>query len=102
MNPENIPEFRQIGNKQPKAHELLMQMAVKSLSPKQQQIWLWWNNDKLTQDEIAEALNITQQGIQQQIKTIENKLIRYCKLNMGAYLLLKVDQELNKELTNDE
>lgn len=99
---DNIPEPRSISNKQPKAKQLLMKMAVDSLSPKQREIWFRWNNERLTQDEIAAIFNVNQKRVSQMIQAIEKKLTKFIQRNKGAYILLKLQQKIMSEGKDNE
>ncbi len=81
------------GEGQPTPEQLLLREAVKHLTKKQQYVWDLWNYDKLTQDEIGKKLGISQPAVAQRIKTIERKITKWVKSNMGAYELLKTDFE---------
>lgn len=77
------------GELHPSPELLLIREAVKRLTKKQQYVWNLWNFDKLTQDEIAPKLNISQQAVSKRIKTIEKRISKWVKSNLGAYKLLK-------------
>lgn len=84
-------------NKQPKAQEILFRMAVDHLTPRQHTIWDMWNYDRLTQDEIAKRLNMKRQNVAASIAAIEERIKKFIKLNMGAYLLLKLEYQIMNE-----
>lgn len=94
MNYEDIPEPIQRSRKQPRVEQMIMKMAVEHLNPQQKEIWFLHNNEKLTQDGIAERLNLKRTTIQAYIKRIETKLVKFCKANIAAYLLLKVEHKI--------
>jgi len=75
----------------PTVEQMFIRQAIKFLTPKQRAVWEYHNYDRLTQDEIAEKLNITQQVVGKHIKAIEKRIAKWCKSNMGAYELLKKD-----------
>jgi RNA polymerase sigma factor (sigma-70 family) len=78
----------------PSVEQTMIRMALESLTDKQRQIWDMHNYEKLTQDEIARKLGIKQQSVEQQLGSIEKKVTKWCKLNRGAYLLLKIEQQI--------
>lgn len=94
---DNIPEPRNISNKQPKAHQLLLKIAVETLTAKQKAIWFRWNNERLTQDEISALFKISRSTVRTYITRIESKLTKYIKKNLGAYLLLKIEHKIMNE-----
>lgn len=73
----------------PTPEQLLIREAVKYLTPKQRKVWEYSNYDKLTQDEIAKKLKITQQAVTKHLQAIEKRIKKWCKSNMTAYKLLK-------------
>lgn len=73
----------------PTPEQLLVRQAVKYLTAKQRAVWEYYNYDKLTQDEIAEKLGVTQQAVTKHIQACEKRIAKYCRDNMGAYQLLK-------------
>ena len=75
----------------PTPEMLLIREAVKYLTPKQRAVWEYHAYDKLTQDEIAKKLKISQQMVTQHIQAAEKRIAKWCKSNMGAYNLLKQD-----------
>jgi len=82
-------------NEQPTVEQMFIRQAVKYLTPKQRAIWEYWNYDRLTQDEIAEKLNMKQQNVSNSIKAIEKRIAKWCKSNEASYRLLK--NEFGKE-----
>lgn len=76
----------------PTVEQLFMQEAIKSLSPVQQTIWDMVNYDRLTQAEIGQRLEISQQGVAKHLKNIEAKVKDYVKRNKGVYKALKMEQ----------
>jgi RNA polymerase sigma factor (sigma-70 family) len=84
-------------NEHPTPEQMLLRQAIKYLTPKQKVIWEYHNYDRLTQDEIASKLKMTQQGVEGHIRRIEKRIAKYCKDNLGAYELLKSDFENNQE-----
>jgi RNA polymerase sigma factor (sigma-70 family) len=74
-----------------------MSMAVETLNPEQKEIWFCHNNERMTQDEIAERLNLKRTTIETMLKRIQTKLEKHIRRNMGAYLLLKVEQVIMTE-----
>ena len=79
------------GSEHPSVEQMFIRQAIKYLTPKQRAVWEYYNYDQLTQDEIAEKLSITHQGVAKHIKAIEKRISKWCKSNMGAYELLKKD-----------
>lgn len=77
----------------PTPEQLLLRESLKILEPKQLEIWEMWNYDRMTQDEIAKKLKVTQQAIQKQLKSIEKKLTKWVQSNLEAYKLLKQNIE---------
>lgn len=77
----------------PTPEMLLIREAVKYLTPKQRAVWEYHSYDKLTQDEIAKKLKISQQMVAQHVAAAERRIAKWCKSNMGAYELLKSDFE---------
>ena len=89
---DDIPERAQDeSRKHPSPEQLLIREAAKYLTVKQKRVWELWNFDKLTQDEIATKLKVSQPMIAQHIAAIERRIARWCKANLGAYKLLKSD-----------
>jgi DNA-binding CsgD family transcriptional regulator len=97
MDNHDIQESELGDNRHPNVEHLFLQMAVESLNEKQRQLWVWWNNDRFTLDEIAEALSISEPAVKQQISSIERKIKKYCELNKGAYMLLKMEHKIMNE-----
>jgi RNA polymerase sigma factor (sigma-70 family) len=75
----------------PCAEVLLLREALKYLTPTQMEVWELWNYDKLTQDQIAKKLSISQQGVSKHLRAIEQRVKKFVKGNMGTYKLLKRD-----------
>jgi len=75
----------------PTPEQMLMRQAVKALTPKQKKVWEMHNYDRLTQDQIATKLGVSQSTIAEHIRAIEKRIAKWCKANMGAYELLKDD-----------
>ena len=84
-------------NQHPTPEQLLVRMALEQLTPRQKQIWSLYNYDKLTQEEIATKLHIRRQVVQKTVNQITNKVKKFCKLNRGAYMLLKLEQQIEEE-----
>lgn len=97
MKSEDIPELRNLGKKQPRVQQMIMQMAVNTLNETQREIWFLYNNERLTQDEIALKMVLKRDNIKDYIKRIETKLVKFCKANIAAYLLLKVEHKIMNE-----
>jgi len=86
---EQIPVFDMgEGSKHPTVEQMFLRQAIKYLTPKQRAIWEYYNYDRLTQDDIAEKLHISQQAVAKHIKAIEKRIAKYCKDNKGAYDVL--------------
>ncbi len=75
----------------PTPEQLLIRQAVKFLTPKQKIVWELSNYDKLTQDDIAVKLSISQAAVSKHLSAIEKRIAKWVKSNMGAYNLLKSD-----------
>lgn len=91
---ENVPAPEQdLGLRHPTPEMLLIREAVKYLTPKQRKVWEYHTYDRLTQDEIAHKLKISQPMVAQHIQAAEKRIVKWCKSNMGAYKLLKTDLE---------
>ncbi len=89
---ENVPESIYDETKEhPTPEQLLVREATKALTLKQRRIWDMHNYDKLTQDAIAKKLHISQQTVQEHIKACERRITKWCKDNIGAYKLLKME-----------
>lgn len=86
-----IPMPENNGDKHPTPEVLLIREAVKYLTKKQRQVWEYHAYDKLTQDEIAKKLKISQPMVAQHVAAAERRIAKWCKSNMGAYELLKSD-----------
>lgn len=82
-----------VNSEHPTPEQLLVREAVRFLTPKQRKVWEFYNYDKLTQDEIANKLNIAQPVVARHIKACEKRIAKWCQSNMGAYKLLKGDLE---------
>jgi DNA-directed RNA polymerase specialized sigma24 family protein len=100
QNREEIPEPKKRNNQHPRVEQLFIKMAVESLSKKHQEMWFLWNNERLTQDEIAKVYGLAQSTINEQLQTIEHKIAKWCELNKGAYLLLKLEHKIMNEETD--
>lgn len=81
------------GDEYPTPEQVMVRYAIKYLTPKQRAIWEYHIFDKLTQDEIAEKMRITQQAVAKHIKAAERRITKYCKSNLGAYQLIKKEME---------
>jgi len=93
---ETIPEKEYDPNSEhPTVEQMFIRQAIKYLTAKQRAIWEYHNYDRLTQDEIAEKLHISQQAVQAHIHRIEKRIAKWCKSNMGAYKLLKTEYGQN-------
>lgn len=92
IDPDTLeaPEYDE-GREHPTPEQLLMRQAAKYLTPKQKKVWEMHNYDRLTQEEIATKMGISQSMVSQHIKAIEARIAKWCKANMGAYELLKHD-----------
>lgn len=77
----------------PTPEQLLVREAYKVLTLKQRRVWELYNYDRLTHDEIAQTLNISRQMVGKHIRSIETKITKWMKANIGAYKLLKTDYE---------
>ncbi len=95
--PEQIPEPKKKSNPQPRALQILMSMAIEQLNAQQKEIWFCHNNERLTQDEIAERLNLKRTTVETMIQRIEKKLEKYIRNNMASYLLLKMEQVIMED-----
>jgi predicted DNA-binding protein YlxM (UPF0122 family) len=84
-------------SKQPKAEEILFRMAIDHLTERQRKIWEMWNYDRLTQDEMALKLKIRRQSVAESISKIEDKIKKFVTINKGAYILLKMEQQIHQE-----
>lgn len=81
---------------QPSPEQLLMKLAIERLNPKQRQIWDWYAYDQKSQEEIGQLLGIKQQAVQQRINVIENKIKKFVEQNLGSYMLLRLDKQLDE------
>ena len=89
---ENYPAPEYDENREhPSVEEMFIRQAVKYLTPKQRAVWEYHNYDRLTQDEIAEKLHISQPVVAKHIKAIEKRIAKWCKSNEGAYKMLKAE-----------
>jgi RNA polymerase sigma factor (sigma-70 family) len=77
--------------------QLMIRQALKRLTTKQVQVWELWNYEKLTQDEIAEKLKISQPVVAKHIKAIEKKIVKYCQSHMQAYEAMKETEQRQDE-----
>lgn len=95
MDINQIPALpdRQVELQHPSPEQSLLREAVKRLTPKQRRVWELYNFDRLTQDEIAKRLKISQPVVAKHIKACEKKITKWIQNNMGAYKLLKSDFE---------
>lgn len=91
-------EHSNLSSEHPTPEQLMLRQAVKRLTSKQLQIWDMWNFERLTQDEIAKFLGITQQVVAKHIKAIETKIAKYCHQRMEVYKILKEHEEAKAEL----
>jgi DNA-directed RNA polymerase specialized sigma24 family protein len=80
-------------NEHPTSEQLMVREAIRHLTFKQQKLWELWNYDRLTQDEIADKLHIDQSSVSRRIKTIEKRIAKWVRNNIGAYNLLKSQVE---------
>jgi len=67
--------------KHPSPEQLLIRQATKYLTAKQRVVWELHNFDKLTQDEIASKLKISQQAVAKHIKACEVRIVKWVKNN---------------------
>lgn len=81
----------------PTPEQLLVREALKTLTPKQTKVWQWFAYDRLTHKEIALNLGISRQAVTQMIEKIEYKVQKFCRQNRGAYMLLKLEQQIDNE-----
>ena len=81
------------GTEHPTPEQMLIRQAAKYLTPKQKKVWEMHNYDRLTQDQIATKLGVSQSTIAEHIRAIEKRIAKWCKANMGTYLLLKHDYD---------
>lgn len=88
------PEYNEI-TEHPTPEQLLFRQGVKYLTPKQRAVWEYHNYDKLTQDEIAEKMGISQQVVGRHIKASKKRLMKYCNDNKGLI------QELRAAMDHD-
>lgn len=93
FNAGDIPDYPKHDNEHPTPEQLLVRQAVKYLTPKQRVIWEYYNYDRLTQDEIAVKLRITQPVVAKHIKATEKRIVKWVKSNMAAYNLIKAEME---------
>lgn len=84
------PEY-DTASEHPTPEQMLIRQAVKFLTPKQKKVWEMHNYDRLTQDEIAQKLGVSQSMVSQYIKACETRIAKWVRSNMGAYELLKTD-----------
>ena|ERR1700693_2331740 len=85
-NPDVLP-FEELESEQHPIPEmmLLREAIAKGLTHKQRELWYMYAYNKLTQEEIAKKLNVSQPAINQRIKTAEKAIVRYCKKHKNKY-----------------
>jgi RNA polymerase sigma factor (sigma-70 family) len=76
----------------PTIEQLFMREAYNHLTAKQKKIWEYHIFEKLTQDEIAQKLGITQQTVNAHIRACETRIKKWISENKAAYNLLKDNQ----------
>jgi RNA polymerase sigma factor (sigma-70 family) len=83
--------------KQPNVEEMMIRMALEELTPRQRVIWELYNFDRFTQEEIAKKFGVRLRTIESTLTKITLKVAKWCKLNRGAYMLMKLEQRINDE-----
>lgn len=91
QEPQEVPYDD--GKEHPTPEQIMVRQAVKYLTPKQKRVWELYNYDKLTQDEIAKKLGQKRTTIEGHIHRCEARIAKWCKMNMGAYNLIKTEME---------
>jgi hypothetical protein len=73
----------------PSPSEVFISEAVKHLTYKQKLIWEYTNYDKLTQDEIAKKMGISQPTVCGHLRAINRSIVKWCKSYKQTYKLLE-------------
>lgn len=81
------------GSEQPTVEQLFIREAAKHLTKKQTQVWEYWNYDRLTQDEIAIKLGVSQQSISRCIRACEERIAKWCSENQNVYDVIRESME---------
>lgn len=85
-----------VNREQPTPEQLMIKVGLKQLTPRQQQIWELSAYADKTQEEIGIVLGISQSAVGSALKAIQLKVEKWCKQNRGAYMLLKLEQKIDK------
>lgn len=83
-----MPEYDP-SSEHPTPEQLFLREAAKHLTPKQRAVWEYHNYDRLTQDEIAKIIGITQVGVQHHIRASEARIAKWCAENQTVYNVIK-------------
>jgi DNA-directed RNA polymerase specialized sigma24 family protein len=97
MEKRNIREFpddikaKEYDNSRehPTVEQLFIKEAAKHLTPRQKILWDYHNLDKLSQDEIAIKMGITQQAVSKHIRAIGDRIKKWCDYNQSVYQVIK-------------
>lgn len=90
---ENIDEIPakeyDTGSEHPTVEQLFIREASKHLTPKQRAIWEYHNYDRLSQDDIALKVGISQQAVSKTIRACEERIKKWCDYNNSVYNVIK-------------
>ncbi len=87
-NPDLMPEISTHGAEHPTPEQLMIREAAKHLSPNRRKVWDMLNYDRMTHEEIAARLKISQQAVSSQVKTIEKQLTKWIQEHKEVYNML--------------